>query len=368
MSDRTTGLESKMPKRDDRREDAAAGRRIVPVRAVAPGAPAADAADARAAQVFPDTEVVLDADVLSEADVMHAELNFAEVPERLASVAERAARPKARRIGEYLRQVRELGVDKRTKILNYQARHRIPFGEAAIKLGYVSREDVVWALSKQYEYSYLDEAAELPINDELVMARRPFGDSVECFRSLRTHLSIGLLSQKRTPIAIVSPNIGDGKTFILSNLAVAFSQLRQRTVIIDADLRSPRAHKIFGIRSSEGLSSVLSGRSRVRLYSFSRALPNLFVLPAGAVPPNPTELLHSREFDLLLDEMMREYDVVLVDTPAAAHGSDARVVAEKCGAALMVVKRNQSRLRDAKAFADQLRLDSCAIIGPLVNE
>ena len=284
-----------------------------------------------------------------------------------ASSAARQDRP----IGEILQQVCELSPTQVEEIARYQTQHQIPFGEAAIRLGYARREDVVWALSKQYSYSYLADTSKATINQELVMARNPFSESVECFRSLRTHLAFGLLaaeSGKRSALAVVSPNIGDGKTFIISNLAVAFSQLRYRTVVVDADLRSPRAHRIFGVEGAEGLSATLSRRSSFKLYEFGESLQNLFFLPAGAVPPNPTELLHSPEFDLLLTELTKKFDVVLVDTPAAAHGSDARVIAEKCGAALLVVKKDRSRLKDAKTLAAQLRLGSCKIVGPLVNE
>lgn len=277
-----------------------------------------------------------------------------------------------RRIGEILSQVCHLAASDVSRITQYQTEKRIPFGEAAIELGLARREDVVWALSKQYSYSFVAEGSGASFNDELVMARSPFSDEVECFRSLRTHLSFGLFAPgvtRRRPLAVVSPNIGDGKTFVLCNLAVAFSQLRSRTVIVDADLRSPRLHKIFGIDNTDGLTATLSGRSpAMSLRSFGDILPNLYILPAGAIPPNPTELLHSPEFDLLLSELSGKFDVVLVDTPAADHGSDARVIAEKCGSALVVVRKDQSRMKDAEAFLGQLRQGDCIVVGPLIND
>lgn len=273
-----------------------------------------------------------------------------------------------RTIGEIIRKAKGLSAEHVAQIVRYQREHGLRFGEAALALGLVQREDVIWALSQQFQYHYAPTGAK-NLHEDLVMANSPFSDEVECFRDLRTQLMMGVLApnQGRRALAMVSPEVGDGKTFILANLAVAFSQLRGRTLVVDADMRNPRLHEVFNIQNDIGLSSILSGRTQGNVIRQIPELPNLYFLPVGAVPPNPLELVQQPGFDLLIQELLNKFDNVLVDTPAASHGSDARMIAAKCGAAMIVSRKDRTHSNKLQTLVNQLAKGPTLVAGVMFN-
>lgn len=286
-----------------------------------------------------------------------------------------------RRIGEWLESVGALDDTDITRVLTFQSRHGVPFGQSAVKLGLVTQKDVDWALSQQLTPGDPRPASRDRLAPDLVMALAPQSAQVEAFRSLRAYVAHALATienEPRAALAVVSASSGDGKSFIAANLAIAFSQLRVRTLLVDADLRRPRLHDLFGIDPSAiGLAEFLAGSAggagiggipaTRRLVHPIGTLRNLYVLPAGQVPDNPSELLQSPAFGRALNKMRAQFDMVIVDTPAAIFGSDALVSATKCGAALMVVRRNHTGMGALEVLASQLEGSRCKLIGPMVN-
>jgi chain length determinant protein tyrosine kinase EpsG len=272
-------------------------------------------------------------------------------------------------LGEILRRTKGLTADNVQRALQYQRENGVRFGEAAVRLGLASADDVMWALSQQFHYDYAAKAS-TDLDTELVVAHRPFDDLVEVFRDLRTQLLLNGFgsADDRSALAVVSANRGDGKTFIAANLAVAFGQLPGRTVIVDADLRTPRLHEIFKISRSNGLASVLGGRTEANVIQPVADLPNLFLLPAGPTPPNPSELFLKPAFSLLLNELTNKFDYVIVDTPAAEHGSDARIIASRCGASLAVSHKNHTKLPELQRLVTQMSKSQVRIAGVVMNE
>jgi capsular exopolysaccharide synthesis family protein len=175
-------------------------------------------------------------------------------------------------------------------------------------------------------------------------------------------------ADNRSALAVTSPNRSDGRTFFAANLAVAFGQLPGRTVIVDADLRQPRLHEIFKAPGTTGLTTLLSGRTEASVIRAVDGLPNLFLLPAGPKPPNPSELFLKPAFTLLLTELTNKFDYVIVDTPAADHGSDARVIASRCGSALTVSRRNHTRLPELQKLVTQLGKSHVKMAGVVMND
>jgi protein-tyrosine kinase len=186
-------------------------------------------------------------------------------------------------LGDILQRSKGLTPEQVDQALDYQKQHGIRFGEAAVALGFARAEDVVWALAQQFHYPYAPASDALGLNDELVMACTPFLEEVEAFRDLRSQLLMGVLGDpsERRALAITSSDVGDGKTFISANLAVAFSQLPGRTLLIDANLRQPRLHTLFGVEATTGLTSVLVGRTEPNVIRPIEQLPNLYLMPAG---------------------------------------------------------------------------------------
>ena len=272
-------------------------------------------------------------------------------------------------LGEILQGSRGLNSEQVRQVLEFQREHGVRFGEAVVALKLARPEDILWALSQQFHYPYA-MSTEGQLNEELVLANAPFSDKVEAFRDIRSQLTMGVLSpnEPRRALAVLSPEVGDGKSFIVSNLAVAFSQLPGRTLLVDADLRTPRLANIFGVDSSMGLTGILAGRAEPNVIRPIEHLSNLYFLPAGVVAPNPVELLQRPAFSLLLLELLTKFDYVLLDTPAASHGSDARIIASFCGAALLVGRKNKTRMASLESLAKQLGKSAVKIGGVLYNE
>lgn len=274
-------------------------------------------------------------------------------------------------IGNIIAKLNKLSADDVNRIIAHQSSSGLRFGEAAVALGLASNDQVLWALSQQFSYAYLEPSSE-PISSELISATTPFGQAAEFFRDIRSTLLTDVFSSDSQPLAlaICSQDIGDGKTFFAANMAVAFSQLGARTLLIDANMRTPRVHQIFKLKPniSPGLSSALSGKGEIKVVNPHTSLPNLFVLPVGVVPPNPMELVHSPAFDQLLNDVYQNFKYVIVDTPALRHGADAKAIAAKCGASLLITRKNETRVDEVTAFAESLTKRCKKFVGAIVNE
>jgi chain length determinant protein tyrosine kinase EpsG len=275
-----------------------------------------------------------------------------------------------RSIGAIIAETRHLTAEQVESVLAYQKKHAMRFGEAAVAMGVASADDVIFALAQQYHYPVtLEEQKQL--SPELVALNKPFSRQVEAFRNLRSQIIMRVDPSSegaRRPLAVVSHDVGDGKTFVAANLAITLAQLGGRTLLVDADMRSPRLHEMFGLKNGAGLSTILSGRAENQVIQQATGAPNLFVLPVGPTPPNPVELVERPAFGLLLNELISKFDHVVVDTPAAAYGSDAAVIAARCGTVLVVARRGESRLRTLTQLTSALQQSRAKVLGVLYNE
>lgn len=282
---------------------------------------------------------------------------------------EAAATPDtARPLGAIIQEANQLDADQVERVLAYQREHGVRFGEAAVKLGYVRDADVLSALSRQFQYPTA-LCRDTPLPRELVTAAQPFSRQAEVFRSLRSQLVMRLngADAPRRAVAIVSAQHGDGRSYVAANLAIAFSQLGGRTLLLDADMRNPRQHRLFGLAPGTGLSTILSGRESARVIHPVEGLPSLYVLPVGTLPPNPQELAERPAFALLLRDLLAKFDHVIVDTPAAASGADPAVIAARCGAALAVARKGRSHTHALAALVEMLRAGPATLVGATLN-
>jgi protein-tyrosine kinase len=273
-----------------------------------------------------------------------------------------------RRIGSIISDACDLDEAELERILAYQKKSGMRFGEAAVALRLADRNDVIEALSRQFQYT--TGFAGRDVSSELAAAVDPFGEQAEAFRELRSRLLLEVLDEhSRSALAVVSPDIGDGKSYLAANLAVAFSQLSERTLLIDADIRTPRLHRLLGVEPVAGLSNVLAGQADASGLVYPvHGLANLYLFPAGAVPPNPLELLQRPAFGSLMRDMLQSFEHVIVDTPAAIRGADSRVIAARCGAALVVARRNRSSMAPLEALLALLGRGSARLAGVVMNE
>ena len=271
-----------------------------------------------------------------------------------------------RSIGRILLDAGKLKPADAERTLRLQKEKGLRFGEACIRLGLVSQADIDSALSEQFDYPYVRTGA-VDFSDELVAAYDPFCGQVEELRALRTQLLLRWFSPERKFLAIVSPSRRDGRSYLAANLAIVFSQLGEKTLLIDADLRDGRQHALFNLANQYGLSSLLSGRVNGIAIERVRYFANLSVLPAGGLPPNPLELVSRQEFKELLAFQEANFDVVLIDTPAAECASDAQAVAARAGGALIVARENRSRVDSINRLTAAIKSTNAEVVGCVVN-
>lgn len=276
--------------------------------------------------------------------------------------------PQERPIGAILVESGRLRPEDAERIVRLQRERGLRFGEAARELHLASDEDVAFALAHQFDYAYVARGDSV-IADSVVAAYRPYSNEVEALRGLRTQLMLRWFreSTNRRRLAVVSPAEGDGRSWVAANLAVVFSQLGERTLLIDADLRRPVQHRLFGIGNAAGLSTLLAGRSGGEAIRRIDGLVSLSLLPSGPQPPNPQELLSRAPFITLLDRLGAQFDVIIIDTPAAAEGADAELIAARAGAAFMLARQNASSTRELAGFGERLAGAGVPLVGAVLN-
>lgn len=271
-------------------------------------------------------------------------------------------------IGSIVSEANNLSPEQVETILEHQRQTGLKFGEAGVALGILKPKDVIWALAQQFSYPYvLPNSAS--VSSELVTACDPFSTAAESFRDIRSQIlqTNAEMGSGRRPLAVVSPASGDGRTYVAANLAVTFSQLGARTILVDADMRNPGLQRVFNLDAKSGLSSVLAGRSEANVIQPIKAFENLFVLPVGIVPPNPLELVQGRAFSQLMLDLVLRFDQVIVDTTAFTRGADAKVIARQCGEALVVARPGVSRMPELQEIAQTLNKPNFNVHGIVTN-
>ena len=273
-----------------------------------------------------------------------------------------------RAMGVILVDAGRLSVRESEKILQFQREQGARFGDAGKTIGLLTDDDVRFALSVQFEYPYLTRKSKL--SHELVAAYHPNSRPVEQLRALRSQLMLRWLDTEANSkaLAIVRASPKDGRSYIAANLAIVFSQLGERTLLIDADMRVPRQHQLFSLGWGVGLSDVLAGRAGPEAVVDIEGLLDLCVLPAGTIPPNPQELLGKQDFSTLLKTLGEDFDVIIIDTPSASECADAHTVAVRAGAALVVARQNNSSIPQMTKFTHSLREFGVNLVGSVLND
>jgi capsular exopolysaccharide synthesis family protein len=190
----------------------------------------------------------------------------------------------------------------------------------------------------------------------------------EAYRSIRTSI---LLSSAGTPprtILVTSSQPGEGKTTTAINTAIALSQLKARTLIIDADMRRPSMHKIFGITNSQGLSTYLSS-NEVELGTLIQKLPlpDLYLLPCGLIPPDPAELVSSGKMKELLEILALDFQYIIIDSPPLINVSDPVVLSTLAEGVIFVVKGGDTKRSIVRRARQELAAVRARVIGVVIN-
>jgi len=203
-----------------------------------------------------------------------------------------------------------------------------------------------------------------------MVLRSPNGMEAETIRALRTRLVAQHVQEGRRSIAICTPAAGSGCTFVATNLATAISQIGIKTVLVDADLRTPTVLDEFGVDANRpGLADYLrSPDMSIDDILIEDLLPNLSVVPSGKIGPNPQELLSGPRFPVLIDSLLREYDLTILDTTPANSCTDAQRVANVATYSLIVGRKHKSFVNDVRTLAELLRADRSVVIGTVLSD
>jgi polysaccharide biosynthesis transport protein len=196
----------------------------------------------------------------------------------------------------------------------------------------------------------------------------PMSPVAEAFRSLRTAINFAVPVEKTKTLLITSPTAGDGKSTVVSNLAIAMAQAGRKVLVLDADFRRPNQHKIFDIDETIGLSSVLAGTNTLENAIRRVNVDRVDVLPCGPLPANPSEILNSEMFKELLAQITEKYDNVIVDSPPVTAVTDARILAAMCDGTMLVVRAGKTTQRVAENACDALMSVGGSMHGMIVND
>lgn len=222
------------------------------------------------------------------------------------------------------------------------------------------------AEKKQQENT--QETGEPKIDSSLCVYHRSISGESEAYRSLRTALFFGAREKDYKVIQVTSPNQGDGKTTLAGNLAVAIAQSGKRIILIDADLRRPRVHALFGFPSRlTGLSDVIMGAAPLATTIHETPVAGLDLLMAGSKVPNPAELLTSAELERLLTELRNDYDYVMVDTPPLLAVTDPCIVAGRVDTLLLTIRVSKNGRPAAERAKELLSNIGANVMGVVVN-
>ncbi|WP_439021819.1 CpsD/CapB family tyrosine-protein kinase [Bacillus thuringiensis] len=203
--------------------------------------------------------------------------------------------------------------------------------------------------------------------ESIISYTAPRSKISEQYRSLRTNIQLSSSNHKSRTIVVTSPRYGEGKSTITVNLAVSIAQKGEKVLVIDANLRTPTIHEMFGVENTIGLTDILNGTTHLEGVVKKTEMESLDVLTSGPVPFNPSEILSSDAMDMLIQKAMGRYDIVLFDSSPVLEVTDTSVLADKCEGVLLVIRYNRTVNEDALETKRALSFTKSRILGAILN-
>lgn len=202
-----------------------------------------------------------------------------------------------------------------------------------------------------------------------ISINQPRSPVAEAFRSIRTNVTFAGVDTPLRRVLITSPTPQDGKTMVSTNLAVVMAQGERRVTLIDADLRRPKVHQKFGLQNRVGLTDMFTTQAEgFAKIAHSNGVPRLTIVTSGPLPPNPAELLTSQKMVRIMDQLGKECDLLLIDTPPVMTVSDAAGLAPAMDGVILVVRPGTTKMTAFKQTVEQLRAVGAKILGVVMNE
>jgi capsular exopolysaccharide synthesis family protein len=203
---------------------------------------------------------------------------------------------------------------------------------------------------------------------KLAAFKNPKSRTAEAFRTLRTNIQFSSLDKELKCIVVTSSGSGEGKSTVMSNLAITIAESGKKVILVDCDLRKPSIHKKLGVTNSIGLTNMLVQGVKKEECIFKTTVNNLFVLTSGPIPPNPAELLGTKKMLNLIEELKEEFELVLIDAPPVLAVTDAQILSTIADGVIFVASYGEAQknaLVDAKHLIDKV---GGKIIGIVFNK
>ncbi|MGH4140131.1 CpsD/CapB family tyrosine-protein kinase [Clostridium sp.] len=192
---------------------------------------------------------------------------------------------------------------------------------------------------------------------KMITLKNPKSRSAEAFRTLRTNIQFSSLDKEFKSIVITSSGAGEGKSTVLSNLAITMAESGKTVILVDCDFRKPSIHKKMGITNSVGLTNILVQDVKKEECIVKTDVNNLSILTSGPIPPNPAELLGTQKMKNFMEILKSEYDIVLIDAPPVLAVTDAQILATIADGVIFVASYGEAQkdaLVDAKELIDKV--------------
>lgn len=202
----------------------------------------------------------------------------------------------------------------------------------------------------------------------LITNENPKSPSAEAYRTLRTNIQFSNIDKEIKTIVVTSSGPGEGKSTVTANYAVTLAKNDKKVLLIDADLRKPRAHTFFNLPNINGLTNVVAESTDYKKLVQATKIEGLDLLTSGPIPPNPSELLGSKKMKAFLDTLKEDYDMIIIDSPPVGLVTDAAILSTVVDGTILVCAVGQA-IKEAAANAKQL-LDkvNANILGVVLNK
>lgn len=207
------------------------------------------------------------------------------------------------------------------------------------------------------------------MNDNLITYKNAKSPIAESYRMLRTNLQYLNIDKQNRAIVVTSGNKAEGKTTTLSNLAITMAQSGKKVILVECDLRKPRVHKTFDIDGKLGITNIIVEHKSIdEVVSDIEEIPNLSVMQAGPIPPNPAEILESKAMKELVEKLKQMYDVVLFDAPPICSVTDAAILSGITDGVILVVASGSANIEATKLAKGLLDKVGANILGVVLTK
>lgn len=204
--------------------------------------------------------------------------------------------------------------------------------------------------------------------NEMISIKNPKSQAAEAFRTLRTNIQFSSLDEDVRTIVVTSTQPNEGKSTVVSNLAVTMAQSGKKVLLIDCDLRKPTIHKKLGVSNQEGLTSILSKEKTMEEVIKAANINNFYVLTSGPIPPNPAELLGSKKMKSFIEELHSYFDTILFDAPPVLAVTDAQILSTFCNGVVFVAGYGQAEKDAMVRGKESIEKVGGKILGVVINK